>query len=106
MLSLSRWLVTKVKLASAAYLADTQAVGAILVTKDLNMQLKARALGIEAQDYRTDRVEDGDIRRTQRKSAQEEYDALDIDGYQLQALASEGFLTLPEAAQVPPDDLS
>ena len=26
---------------------------AILVTKDLNMQLKARALGIEAQDYRT-----------------------------------------------------
>ena len=42
-------------LASAAYLADTHRRTTILVTKDLNMQLKARTLGIEAQDYRTDR---------------------------------------------------
>ena len=29
----------------------------ILVTKDLNMQLKALAIGLEAQDYENDKVE-------------------------------------------------
>src|SRR4029450_9330239 len=76
-------------LASAVYLADTQKAQTILVRKDVNMQLKARVLRLEAQDYRTDRVEDGDIRRTQRKSAQEEYEAIDIDGYTLQAFAGQ-----------------
>ncbi|MGB8166555.1 MAG: PhoH family protein [Chthoniobacteraceae bacterium] len=75
-------------LASAAYVADTQQHG-ILVTKDLNMQLKARALGIEAQDYRTDRVEDNDIRRTQRRSEKDEYESIDIPGHKLQAFASQ-----------------
>jgi PhoH-like ATPase len=65
-------------LASAAYLADTRSQHTILVTKDINMMLKARTLGIEAQDYRTDRVEDSDIRRTQRRSGQEDYESLDI----------------------------
>src|SRR5205085_4939582 len=88
-------------LASAVYLADTQKAPTILVTKDINMQLKARVLGLDAQDYRTDRVEDGDIRRTQRKSAQEEYEHLDIDGYTLQGFASEGLLKLPDSAQLP-----
>jgi PhoH-like ATPase len=46
-------------LASAVYLADTNSARTILVTKDINMQLKARVLGVEAQDYRTDRVEMG-----------------------------------------------
>jgi PhoH-like ATPase len=88
-------------LASAVYLADTNSARTILVTKDINMQLKARVLGVEAQDYRTDRVEDGDIRRTQRKSTQEEYESIDIDGYALQAFASQDFLSLPQAAQLP-----
>ena len=88
-------------LASAAYLADTQKAPTVLVTKDINMQLKARVLGLDAQDYRTDRVEDGDIRRTQRKSAQEEYEHLDIDGYSLQAFASQEHIALPQAAQLP-----
>jgi PhoH-like ATPase len=88
-------------LASAVYLADTSSGRTILVTKDINMQLKARVLGLEAQDYRTDRVEDGDIRRTQRKSAQEEYESLEIDGYTLQAFASEGIIELPDAASLP-----
>ncbi len=83
-------------LASAAYLADTQAAGAILVTKDLNMQLKARALGLDAQDYRTDRVEDNDIRRTQKRSGHEEYEAIDIPGHTLQAFASQEQIVLPE----------
>jgi PhoH-like ATPase len=90
-------------LASAAYLADTQAEGAILVTKDLNMQLKARALGIDAQDYRTDRVEDNDIRRTQRRSGQEEYEAIDIPGYTLQAFASQERIVLPQVKGLLPN---
>ncbi len=81
-------------LASAAYLADTRSPHTILVTKDINMMLKARTLGIEAQDYRTDRVEDGDIRRTQRRSGSEDYDTLDIPGYTLQAFASQERITL------------
>ncbi len=81
-------------LASAAYLADTRSQDTILVTKDINMMLKARTLGIEAQDYRTDRVEDGDIRRTQRRSGQEDYEAIDIPGHTLQAFASQERITL------------
>ena len=81
-------------LASAAYLADTRSPHTILVTKDINMMLKARTLGIEAQDYRTDRVEDSDIRRTQRRSGQEDYESLDIPGYTLQAFASQERITL------------
>jgi PhoH-like ATPase len=65
------------------------------------MQLKARVLAVEAQDYRTDRVEDGDIRRTQRKSTQEEYESIDIDGYALQAFASQDHLHLASAAHLP-----
>ena len=90
-------------LASAAYLADTQAAGAILVTKDLNMQLKARALGLDAQDYRTDRVEDNDIRRTQRRSGAEEYAAIDLPGHTIQAFASQERITLPHLEMLLPN---
>ena len=90
-------------LASAAYLADTEAAGTILVTKDLNMQLKARALGIEAQDYRTDRVEDGDIRRTQRRSGEEDYETIDLPGYTLQAFTSQERITLPDTPGLVPN---
>ena len=72
------------------------------MTKDLNMQLKARALGIEAQDYRTDRVEDGDIRRTQRQSVQEEHEALDVPGYTLQAFATQEQITLSQFQELAP----
>jgi len=82
-------------LATAAHLADTTPARTSLVTKDLNLQLKARALGLEAQDYRTDRVEDDqDIRRTQRQSGAEEYETLEIPKSRLQAFASEGFIQL------------
>jgi PhoH-like ATPase len=78
-------------LATAAHLADQHAAATILVTKDLNLQLKARAIGLEAQDYRTDRVEDDqDIRRTQHASAAEDYETLQVPQSQLQAFSSEG----------------
>lgn len=91
-------------LASAAYLADTQKGRTVLVTKDLNMQLKARALDLEAQDYRTDRVEDGDIRRTQHRSVEEDYQSIDLPGHTLQAFASQEAITLPEVLDVPVND--
>jgi PhoH-like ATPase len=82
-------------LATAAYLADAEPNGAILVTKDLNLQLKARALGLEAQDYRTDRVDDDhDISRTQHASGAEDYETLEIPRSQLQGFSSEGHLHL------------
>ncbi len=90
-------------LASAAYIADTQPNG-ILVTKDLNMQLKARALGIEAQDYRTDRVEDNDIRRTQRRNEKDEYDSLDVPGKTLQAFASQQEIVLETTREFLPNE--
>ena len=90
-------------LASAAYLADTHSDNAILVTKDINMQLKARTLGLEAQDYRTDRVEDNDIRRTQRRSVQDEYEAIDISGHTLHAFASQEHILLPEISGLQPN---
>lgn len=83
-------------LASAVHLADTQTNPTFLVTKDLNLQLKARALGLDAQDYRTDRVEDdNDIRRTQRRNSDEEYESLELPGNRVQAFASEGLIHLP-----------
>jgi PhoH-like ATPase len=78
-------------LATAAHLADQHPAATVLVTKDLNLQLKARAIGLEAQDYRTDRVEDDqDIRRTQHASAAEDYETLQVPQSQLQAFSSEG----------------
>lgn len=83
-------------LASAASLADTQADPVILVTKDLNLQLKARALGLDAQDYRTDRVDDHDIGLTQSRTGAEEYATFDIPGNRLQAFASQGRIVLQD----------
>lgn len=39
----------------------------ILVTKDVNMRLKAKALGLVAQDYLTDKVKDTRIERTRKE---------------------------------------
>ncbi len=89
-------------LAAACGVADAEKGDVILVTKDLNMMLKARALGLEAQDYRTDRVEDVDIRLTMRRS-EEEYETLDVAPYTLQAYASQESIIIPEAKNFHPN---
>ncbi len=43
-------------LAVAAYLKNKLSEPVILVSQDVNLRLKARAIGIPAQDYRTDKV--------------------------------------------------
>jgi PhoH-like ATPase len=89
-------------LAAACGVADAETGQVILVTKDLNLILKARTLGLEAQDYRTDRVDDGDIRKTMRRK-DEEYETLDVPGHTLQAYASQESIVLEKAAHFLPN---
>src|SRR5215203_3393703 len=67
-------------LAAACAVSDAHSTSVVLVTKDLNVMLKARTLGLQAQDYRTDRVDDGDIPRTMRRK-DEEYQTLDVSAH-------------------------
>ena len=60
----------------------------ILVSKDLNMQLKARAVGIECEDYLHDKVE-------QREVSNFDIARIDVTSHELQRYASSGRLTLP-----------
>jgi PhoH-like ATPase len=48
-------------LALCLYVKSKSPERTILVTKDLNMQLKALAIGVEAQDYENDKVEVTDV---------------------------------------------
>ncbi|HEY0789911.1 MAG TPA: PhoH family protein [Chthoniobacterales bacterium] len=61
----------------------------VLVTKDLNMQLKALAIGLEAQDYENDKVEVTDVEGYGQTT-------IVIDPHQLQRFASSGELTLKD----------
>lgn len=62
----------------------------VLVTKDLNMQLKARAVGIDCQDYLNDKVEVKD-------SAKKKMHRIQLDPNELQRFASSGEIELEEA---------
>ena len=53
-----------------------------LVTKDINLRMKAKAIGMAVQDYLTDKVGDDHI-----EEAQREVQLLDVDGTVLQELA-------------------
>ena len=62
----------------------------LLVTKDLNMQLKARAVGIKCEDYLSDKVDPVEI---------SSYDLrrVDVDSAELQRFASSGELKMEHA---------
>lgn len=53
-----------------------------LVTKDVNLRIKAKAVGMEVQDYLTDRIEDERVENTL-KEVQE----LTLDNYLMQAIS-------------------
>lgn len=59
----------------------------VLVTKDLNMQLKARAVGITCEDYLNDKVEP-------QEAAKREMARLPLDQNELQRFASSGEIEL------------
>lgn len=60
----------------------------ILVTKDINVQLKARAVGLESQDYLNDKVPVSDDEGTYRE--------VPVTIYELQRFGSEGTLDVGE----------
>ncbi len=79
-------------IACALFVQETFPPPTILVTKDVNVQLKARAVGLEAQDYLNDKVPDDPEDAAYRR--------IPVSVYELQRFASEGeFELTPEAAQ-------
>ena len=76
-------------IASALFVQETFPPPTILVTKDVNVQLKARAVGLEAQDYLNDKV-------PETISDDDGYQTLTLDVYQMQRFCSEGQLEMAE----------
>jgi PhoH-like ATPase len=74
-------------LALCLYVKSKHTERTILVTKDLNMQLKALAIGVEAQDYENDKVEVTDVEGYAQRT-------IEIDPHTLQRFASSRELTL------------
>ncbi len=75
-------------LGAALLVAQHNQPPVIVVTKDLNMQLKAKAVGIECQDYLNDKVDPKEVSN---------YDLarIEVDANDLQRFASSGELELP-----------
>ena len=79
-------------IAAALFVQEQYPPPTILVTKDVNVQLKARAVGLESEDYLNDKVPEG--------SDEASYRELPVNLYELQRFCSEGEFDLgPEAAK-------
>ncbi len=77
-------------LACTLFVAETSGKPATLVTKDINMLLKALAVDLRAEDYLNDKVkerfgENGD----------DFYSSIEISRHEMQRFGSEGEITLP-----------
>lgn len=75
-------------IAAALYVKSCYPPPTILVTKDVNVALKARAVGLEAQDYLNDKVAQVDD--------EGDYREIEVTIYELQRFASEGEFTLDD----------
>ncbi|HZL46756.1 MAG TPA: PhoH family protein [Opitutaceae bacterium] len=80
-------------IACALFVQETFPPPTILVTKDVNVQLKARAVGLESQDYLSDKVPDD--------PDEDSYRRVPLSGYELQRFASEGELRLEAGVAEP-----
>ncbi len=69
-------------IAAALYVQEMCPPPTILVTKDVNVQLKARAVGLESQDYLNDKVPEVDEEASYRE--------IPLSIYELQRFCSEG----------------
>jgi PhoH-like ATPase len=69
-------------IASALYVQEQYPPPTVLVTKDVNVQLKARAVGLESQDYLNDKVPEPD--------EEPSYREISLSIYELQRFCSEG----------------
>ncbi|GAA5129989.1 PhoH family protein [Luteolibacter yonseiensis] len=76
-------------LAASLLLMQYNDAPVVLVTKDINMQLKARAVGIECQDYLNDKVD-------AREVSNYEVRRIEVDPNELQRFSSTGEITLSD----------
>lgn len=76
-------------LAATLLLVEHNEAPVVLVTKDLNMQLKARAVHITCQDYLNDKVDPSEVSNYDIRS-------VEVEPSELQRFASSGHLDLPE----------
>ncbi|RPJ33282.1 MAG: PhoH family protein [Verrucomicrobiaceae bacterium] len=76
-------------LAACLLLMQHNSAPVVLVTKDINMQLKARAVGIECQDYLNDKVD-------AREVSNYEVRRIEVDPNELQRFASSGEIALSD----------
>jgi PhoH-like ATPase len=76
-------------LADVLLIQEAQEIPTVLVTKDLNMHLKALAVGLRCEDYLNDKVEARDV---------ESYDlrCVDVHPHELQRFASSGELEIAD----------
>lgn len=75
-------------IAAALFVQDNLPPPTILVSKDVNVQLKARAVGLESEDYLNDKAPEEPEFKSYRK--------IEVSKYELQRFASEGEYELEE----------
>lgn len=80
-------------IAAALFVQEQFPPPTILVTKDVNVQLKARAVGLESEDYLNDKVPEVDEEASYRE--------IPLSIYELQRFCSEGAYELDEAVAKP-----
>ena len=80
-------------IASALFVQEQNQPPTILVTKDVNVQLKARAVGLESEDYLNDKVPETDEELSYRE--------ISLSLYELQRFCSEGAFDLGTVAGEP-----
>ncbi|MDE3084568.1 MAG: PhoH family protein [Verrucomicrobiota bacterium] len=73
-------------IACALFVQENYPPPTVLVTKDVNVQLKARAVGLESQDYLNDKVPEPDTEAAYRE--------IPLNIYELQRFCSEGAFEL------------
>ena len=81
-------------IASALFIQETNPPPTILVTKDVNVQLKARAVGLEAEDYLNDKVPEA-------TADDDGYRTVALDVYEMQRFCSEGQFELADEVAAP-----
>jgi PhoH-like ATPase len=77
-------------IAAALFVQERYPPPTILVTKDVNVQLKARAVGLESEDYLNDKVPETDDEASYRE--------IGVNVYEMQRFCSEGAFEISDAA--------
>jgi PhoH-like ATPase len=80
-------------IASALYVQEQYPPPTVLVTKDVNVQLKARAVGLESEDYLNDKVPED--------AEEASYREIPLSIYELQRFCSEGRFEIDAKAARP-----